>query len=115
MTGTGILPAAAGVTSQSAALRRLPAPLKGSRFASLSGTAEGGGEDGPFLLASPLGEGDREAVERSIRCGGDGGLDGSVSRCGATPFLLAEKKWGKETAKGDLVGAHVARSVSAGP
>ncbi len=27
---------------------------------------------------------------------------GVFSRCGATPFLLAEKKWGKETARGDL-------------
>ena len=28
--------------------------------------------------------------------------DGGFSRCGATPFLLAEKKWGKETARGNL-------------
>ena len=28
--------------------------------------------------------------------------DGGFSRCGATPFLLAEKKRGKETARGDL-------------
>ena len=71
-------------------MRFAPAPLKGEPS-----------------FASPLGEGDRwpsharPVVERSpLRRGRE--QDGGFSRCGATPFLLAEKKRGKETAKGDL-------------
>ena len=63
-----------GVTSQSAASRRLPAPLKGS------------------LHLPPLARnGDRRRRWRGLSAAAGRDLDGSISRSGATPFLLAEK------------------------
>ena len=62
-----------------------------------------------FLIKS--GDGTRERIAetsgeyverwRIARCGGDGNRTRAF-RLRATPFLLAEKKWGKETASGNL-------------
>ena len=75
------------------------------------GPPEATGQGGRIAQAS--GESAARSENRPLRRGRK--QDEGFSRCGATPFLLAEKKRGKETAKGNLVGAHVAHSISAEP
>ena len=59
---------------------------------------EATGQGGRIAQAS--GESAARSENRPLRRGRK--QDEGFSRCGATPFLLAEKKRGKETARGDL-------------